>query len=148
MDLILGKFWKEHFYILYWISLIDMVWNEVSYSTLQPAWKKLWPSCVAEWDFDGFEEQTVVNVVGEIVCMDKSMGLKGDDADVEELVVEDHWELTTEELIQLLREHMTALQEDHSSEEEEESENCCTELRQRTFVVGGVKCRNLLKSIT
>ncbi|XP_043545284.1 tigger transposable element-derived protein 1-like [Chiloscyllium plagiosum] len=47
-DLNLGQYWKDHFNILHCISLIDKAWNEVSFRTLQSAWRKLWPDCEPE----------------------------------------------------------------------------------------------------
>ncbi len=58
-------------------------------------------------------------MVDEIVSICKSMGLEVDDADVQELVDEHREELTTEELVELQSEQVKAMQEDHSSGEEE-----------------------------
>lgn len=55
---------------------------------MQSAWRRIGPSCISVRDFEVFEEQTVVKVVDEIVCMDKSIGLEVDAADVKELVEE------------------------------------------------------------
>ncbi|GCC20975.1 hypothetical protein chiPu_0000147 [Chiloscyllium punctatum] len=67
-------------------GIIDKAWREVSLRTMNSAWKKLWPECVAGRDFEGFEEPPVVPV---IVSLGKSMGLEVSEEDVEELV-EDH----------------------------------------------------------
>ncbi|XP_066978517.1 tigger transposable element-derived protein 1-like isoform X3 [Macrobrachium rosenbergii] len=121
-NLTLRDFWKEHFNILHCINLIDKAWNEVSYRTLQLAWKKLWPNCVAERGFGGFEAETEVQVVDEIVSMGKSMGLEVNDADMEELVEDHREELTTEELLELQSEQVKAIHKELLLEEEEDRE--------------------------
>ncbi|XP_044137796.1 tigger transposable element-derived protein 1-like [Bufo gargarizans] len=119
-SLTLKEFWKKHFNVVHCINLIDKAWEEVTPRTLNSAWRKLWPECVAEreHDFDGSDAE----VVEEIVSMGKSMGLDVDGADVEELVEEHREELTTEELSELHGEQQRALLEEHSTEEEEERE--------------------------
>lgn len=58
----------------YWIRLhhgqISSTQNN-SASVSQLAWKKCWPSCVAELDFEGPDEKTA----NEIMSIDKSKGL-------------------------------------------------------------------------
>ncbi|KAG7157328.1 putative Tigger transposable element-derived protein 1-like 338 [Homarus americanus] len=61
-------------------------WKEVTVRCLCAAWRPLWPECVLQRDFEGFEELEEEAVVHEIVSLDNSMGLEVDDDDVEELV--------------------------------------------------------------
>uniref|UniRef100_UPI00358DE2FE tigger transposable element-derived protein 1-like n=1 Tax=Myxine glutinosa TaxID=7769 RepID=UPI00358DE2FE len=84
-ELILRDFWKDHYNILHCLRIIDKAWREVSLRTMNSAWKKLWPDCVAGRDFEGFEEP----IVPAIVALGQSMGLEVSEEDVEELV-EDH----------------------------------------------------------
>ncbi|KAG7158993.1 putative Tigger transposable element-derived protein 1-like 282 [Homarus americanus] len=58
--------------------------------------RPLWPECVLQRDFEGFEESEEEAVVHEIVALGNSMGLEVDDDDVEELVEEHSKELSTE----------------------------------------------------
>ncbi|XP_043575633.1 tigger transposable element-derived protein 1-like [Chiloscyllium plagiosum] len=88
-DLTLDQYWKDHFNILHCISLIDKAWNEVSFCTLQSAWRNLWPDCEPERDSAGLKEETSVNVVNEIVTLGQNLGLEVDEDDVAELM-EDH----------------------------------------------------------
>ncbi|XP_061625057.1 tigger transposable element-derived protein 1-like [Phyllopteryx taeniolatus] len=108
-DLTLTVFWRDHFNIFHCINIIDEAWREVSYRTLQSAWKKLWPTCVPERDFEGLDNEEAA-VVDDIVSIGKSMGLEVDRQDVEELVeeqVEDqHKELTTKDLLELQSEQV------------------------------------------
>ncbi|GCC33617.1 hypothetical protein chiPu_0012087 [Chiloscyllium punctatum] len=81
-----------------------------------PAWRKLWPECVAGRDFEGFEEPPVVPV---IVSLGKSMGLEVSEEVVEELVEDHKNEHTTEELQHLHKTQQEEVAEEMSSEEEE-----------------------------
>ena len=86
----------------------------------------LWPSVVAEYDFEGFDQTPEPPVEEEIVSIGRSMGLEVDEADVVELVEEHAEELTTEELKELQKiAHMEVMQE-LSSEEEVEEEKVLT----------------------
>ncbi|XP_028648887.1 tigger transposable element-derived protein 1-like [Erpetoichthys calabaricus] len=115
-NLTLKEFWKNHFNILNCVHLIDNAWNQVTYHTMNAGWRKLWPNCVPERDFEGFEPE----IVDEIVSLGQNMGLEVDNNDVEELVEEHSNELTTEELQHLQAEQEKNLAEDMSSEGEEE----------------------------
>ncbi|XP_026547967.1 tigger transposable element-derived protein 1-like, partial [Notechis scutatus] len=117
-SLTLREFWKNHFNIVHCLSLIDKAWEDVTYWTLNSAWKKLWPECVAERDFEGFEP----SVVDEIVSMSNSMGLEVDSDDIEELVKDHDEELTADELVALQNEQHKVLTEEQSLGEEDESE--------------------------
>ncbi|XP_060679989.1 tigger transposable element-derived protein 1-like [Hemiscyllium ocellatum] len=114
-ELTLRDFWKDHYYILHCLRIIDKAWREMSLRTRNSAWKKLWPECVAGRDFEGFEEPPVVPV---IASLGKSMGLEVSEEDVEELVEDHKNELTTEEL-QHLHKTQQEVAEEISSEEEE-----------------------------
>ncbi|XP_039608550.1 tigger transposable element-derived protein 1-like [Polypterus senegalus] len=116
MSLTLKEFLKNHFNIVHCISLIDKAWEDVTYRTLNSAWKKLWPDCVPEQDL----ERSEPSVVDEIVSIGKSMGLEVDNEDIEELVLDHKEELTTEELAELQQEQHKLLTKDQSSGEEEE----------------------------
>ena len=86
-ELTLREFWKGHFHILNAINLIDSTWNQVSYRTINSAWKKPWPECVSDRDLDGFEADSgsarhshkIVDdstIIYDIVTIGQSMGLK------------------------------------------------------------------------
>ncbi|XP_026576481.1 tigger transposable element-derived protein 1-like isoform X2 [Pseudonaja textilis] len=116
-SLTLREFWKYHFNIVHCLSLIDKAWEDVTYWTLNSAWKKLWPECVAERDFERFEP----SVVDEIVSMGNSMGLEVDSDDIEELIKDHDEELTADELVALQNEQHKVLTEEQSLGEEDES---------------------------
>ena len=78
-QLILRESWKDHFNIMNYLTLIDNTWTQVTYRTLNPALKKLWPVSVAERDFEGFEPddsafidevaaQTKTTHIGQVRC--------------------------------------------------------------------------------
>ncbi|KAG7174479.1 Carbamoyl-phosphate synthase arginine-specific small chain-like [Homarus americanus] len=86
--------------------------------------KPLWPECVLQRDFEGFEELEEEAVVHEIVALGNSMGLEvDDDDDVEELVEEHSKELSTEELLELHKEENETLKRSLTSEESGEEED-------------------------
>jgi len=60
----------------------------MTYRTMNSAWRKLWPDCVAGKDFEGFNTEDFA-VVDDIVCLGKNMGLEVNNEDMEELL-EDH----------------------------------------------------------
>ena len=72
---------------------------------MNSAWRKLYPNCVPERDFEGFEtDAPAVDVeenaiVEEIISLGKSMGLEVDSEDVEKLVQGHSTEHTTKELV-------------------------------------------------
>ncbi|XP_025099953.1 tigger transposable element-derived protein 1-like [Pomacea canaliculata] len=115
-NLTLKDFWENHFHVLNCVHLIDSAWNQVTYRTMNSGWRKLWPDCVPERDFEGFEQ----DIVDDIVSLGQSIGLEVDNDDVEELVEEHDNELTTEELQHLQAEQEKNLAENISSEREEE----------------------------
>ena len=84
------EFWKDHLNALTCINLIDNAWSPVRNRTMNSAWRKLWPGCGQEKDFQGFEidaadvEENAI--VEKIVFSGKSMGLDVDKEDVEELM--------------------------------------------------------------
>ncbi|XP_066131217.1 tigger transposable element-derived protein 1-like [Saccopteryx bilineata] len=106
-----------------------LFWKKMPKRTFitQEAWKKLWPGCVHERDFEGFEPppDDPTHVVQSFVDLGKSVGLEVSGEDVEELVDDRSEEkLTTEELQDLhLELHQTADEEVASDEEEETGEN-------------------------
>ena len=132
-QLTLRDFWKNHFNIYHCITLIDKAWNQVSYRTMNSAWRKLWPDCVTERQFEGFDSvagtSTAADVeeesredsqlIDEIVSMGQNLGLEMDSGDVEELLDEHRDELTTEELQQLQEEQKRTLTKVMSSDEDE-----------------------------
>ena len=100
--------------------MIDAAWQGVTTCTLNSAWKKLWPDCITERDFEGFDPEPGPEVVlDEIVSLGKSMGLEVDEGDIIELVQEHAEELTTEELKELQAMQQTEVLQEISSEEEE-----------------------------
>ncbi|XP_028575874.2 uncharacterized protein LOC114592144 isoform X1 [Podarcis muralis] len=117
-ELTLREFWKNRFNILHCLHLIDKAWGDVSQRTLKLAWKELWPAAVPEGVFEDVEEDAAV--VEDIVSLGKSLGLEVSREDVEELVEDHKTELTTEELQNILMEQQQAATEELSEEEEEE----------------------------
>nr|XP_053643175.1 tigger transposable element-derived protein 1-like [Cherax quadricarinatus]XP_053643176.1 tigger transposable element-derived protein 1-like [Cherax quadricarinatus]XP_053643177.1 tigger transposable element-derived protein 1-like [Cherax quadricarinatus]XP_053643178.1 tigger transposable element-derived protein 1-like [Cherax quadricarinatus] len=115
--LTLREFWEDHFSILICVNLIGKAWEGVTKRTLNSAWKKLWPQCVEERDFEvfGANPRGPMPVVESIVALGKSMGLEVSGEDVKELVEEDN-ELTTEELQDHLQQQ-EARPEETASEE-------------------------------
>ena len=121
-QLTLREFWKDHFNILSCLNLIDQAWQGITVRTLNSAWRKLWPDCIQDRDFEGFQAENVeseVHVIDEIVSLGKNLGLDVDGEDLEELVEEHTQELTTDELIQLHKEQQREVIEELSSGEEE-----------------------------
>ncbi|GCC27658.1 hypothetical protein chiPu_0006084 [Chiloscyllium punctatum] len=90
---------------------------------LQSAWKNLWLDCEPERDFEGFEEETSVNVVNGIVTLGQNMGLEVNEDDVAELVEDHRQDLSTEDLVELQQEQVKVMQQEHSGEEVEERED-------------------------
>ncbi|KAG7163043.1 Tigger transposable element-derived protein 1-like 162 [Homarus americanus] len=105
------------------IHSILTAWKEVTVRCLCAAWRPLWPECVLQRDFEGFEELEEEAVVHEIVSLGNSMGLEVDDDDVEELVEEHSKELSTEELLELHKEENETLKRSLTSEESGEEED-------------------------
>ena len=80
------------------------------------AWKKLWPECVPDRNFDEFENDTGSArhghiswddsiIIDDIVTMEQSMGLEVDADYIEELLDDQSIDLTTEEHEHLQNEH-------------------------------------------
>ncbi|XP_068247841.1 tigger transposable element-derived protein 1-like [Palaemon carinicauda] len=127
-NLILHQFWKEHFDIVICLKMIDRAWQEVSRSTLNSAWKKLWPDAASARDFKGFHadqteddfknvedpETVAQSEVAEIITFGKSMGLKVDEADIDELIEEHQEELTMDDLKELENMRVNVIQEEYS----------------------------------
>ena len=88
-ELTLRDFWKNHFNILYCIGMINKSWLQVTNRSLNSAWRKLWPDCVA--DFEGFDADEVCFTVVKLA-------MEVTNEDVEELVHNHSKELTIEEL--------------------------------------------------
>ena len=84
MQLKLREFLRDLFTILNCLSLIDNAWTQVINRTLNSAWNKLWPDCVAERDFEWFKSDDCA-LVDEVVSMGRSMELKVERKDVHEL---------------------------------------------------------------
>ncbi|KAG7157342.1 Alpha-(1 3)-fucosyltransferase C-like 4 [Homarus americanus] len=122
-DVSLKEFWKSHFNIADAVFLITSAWKEVTVRCLCAAWRPLWPECVLQRDFEGFEELEEEAVVHEIVSLGNSIGLEVDDDDVEELVEEHSKELSTEELLELHKEENETLKRSLTSEESGEEED-------------------------
>lgn len=64
---------------------------------MNTAWRKLWPECVDEIDFEGFEAEDT-DLVDDSIIIGQSMGLEVDLDDVEDLVAEYQDNLSTKEL--------------------------------------------------
>ena len=109
----------NHFNILNCLTLVDKAWQQVTYRTMNSAWRKLWPECVAGRDFDN-EDSAVID---DNVSLGKNMGLEVNNEDVEELLEDHRDELSTEELAQLQKQLQKAIVEEISSEEEEGRED-------------------------
>ncbi|KAG7166760.1 putative Tigger transposable element-derived protein 1-like 280 [Homarus americanus] len=104
------------------VEIMHPAWREVTVRCLCAAWRPLWPECVLQRDFEGFEELEEEAVVHEIVSLGNSMGLEVDD-DVEKLVEEHNKELSTEELLELHKEENETLKRSLTSEESGEEED-------------------------
>ena len=91
------KFRKVHFTITNCLILIDNAWTEVTYRTLNSAWKKHWPISVAEPVFEGFDPDDSA-LIDEDVTVGKSMGLDVESEGVHELLNSHGMELNMEEL--------------------------------------------------
>lgn len=138
-QLTLRDFWRNHFNILHCLCLIDNAWQQLTCRTLNSAWTNLWPDCVVERDFEGFETQTN-EVVNDIVSLGKIMGLEVSDDDIEELVEEHSTELSTEELKLLQKEQQKRVLQEMSSEEEEGREDVpCAFIKEMCAKWGEVK---------
>jgi hypothetical protein len=111
-QLTLLDFWKNHFNIFHCITIVDKAREQVSYRIMNSAWRKLWPECVTECDFEVFEVVATMStrasvaetptedmqLIDDIVSMGQNLGLEINNDDVEELLEEHNAELTTEEL--------------------------------------------------
>ena len=103
-QLTLRKFWKDYFNIV--ICLQVIAWEGVTRRTLNFAWKKLRPDLMLDSDFKKIDLEAETGaepaaVVNKIMSFGKSMGLKTDQGDVEELVKEHEEELSTAKLLNL-----------------------------------------------
>ncbi|XP_064089091.1 tigger transposable element-derived protein 1-like [Macrobrachium nipponense] len=110
-NLTLREFWKDHYSVYNCLNLIDKAWQGITRRTLNSAWKKLWPDCVAERDFEGFETVEKGAVEDEIVSLDMSLGLEVDTDDIEDLLTEHGQQLTTDELLELHKEQQRQVTE-------------------------------------
>ncbi|XP_069178432.1 tigger transposable element-derived protein 1-like [Procambarus clarkii] len=122
-QLTLKELWKKHFNICSALKLVDKAWQEVTVRTMISGWRKLWPECVAERDFERFQPELEVPLVEEIVSLGLQLGLELDGADVEELVEEHNEELTTDELQALQKEQQQEVAEEIYSWEKVPVEN-------------------------
>jgi len=59
-----SDFWKHHFNILHCLNLVEKAWQQV---TMNSAWRKLWPECVAGRDFEGFDNED--SLLSMILCL-------------------------------------------------------------------------------
>ena len=96
----LRELWKNHFTIRNCVNIIDNnAWSQVSNRNINSAWRKLWPGCVPERDFERFETDAPAAdenaIVEEISSLSRSMGLQVDSEDVDELVQDHITQLTT-----------------------------------------------------
>ncbi|GFT92156.1 hypothetical protein NPIL_664661 [Nephila pilipes] len=79
--------------------------------------------------------------------MCKSMNFEFYSEDVENLEENDSEDLTTEKYVHLQSEQVNFIQEDHSSEKDEDREDVSISMIKK-IVTSRMKCRHLLKSIT
>ena len=127
-QLILREVWKNHFTILNCVNFIDNARSQVSCRTMNSEWRKLWPGCVPERNFEEFETDAFAAdveenaIVKDIISLGKSMGLDIDNEDVEELVQDHSTEFTTEELVYIQNKQQKNLAEEQSSKDEEKTE--------------------------
>jgi len=84
-ELTLRDFWKHHFNILHCLTLVYKAWQQVTYRTMNSAWRKMWPECVAGRDFEGFDNEDSA-VIDDIVSLGKNTGLEVNNEEVEELL--------------------------------------------------------------
>ncbi|XP_068204478.1 tigger transposable element-derived protein 1-like isoform X2 [Palaemon carinicauda] len=116
-NLSLRAFWKDQFHIVKCLKIIDKAWEGVTTRTLNSAWKRLWPECIPEKDFEGLDPMQ--EAFDEIVSLGKTMGLEVDKADIIELLQEHSEEPTTEDLLELLKAQQQEVAEDILPEEGE-----------------------------
>ena len=118
-NLTLKDFWTNHFNILHCIRIIVFAWKAVSPITLNSAWQKLWPKVILNKDSSQESQESIVK---DIVFLGKSMGLKIDCADVEELVEDYRREFTVDELQEEHKELTVGLPSTSEKDDEEEIE--------------------------
>lgn len=107
-ELTLRDFWRNHFNIFHCIGMIHKAWLQVTNRTLNSAWRKLWPDCVA--DFEGFDaNEECFGVVNDIVALSRQIDMEVTNEDIEELVDNHNEELNTEELELLQRDRYKEL---------------------------------------
>jgi hypothetical protein len=105
--------WKENFFILEAIWLIQKSLSEVTQQQLYSAWRKMCPSCV-QGDADEDPE-----IMDEIVKTARDLELYVNEDDIEEPLMEYEDDLTTEELQEILNEEHQETQRYVSPEKEE-----------------------------
>ncbi|KAK1327297.1 hypothetical protein QTO34_014986 [Cnephaeus nilssonii] len=96
-ELILKDFWKSY-NVLAAVKNISDSWDEVKHTNLNSVWKKLCPQFVN--DFHGFED-SVEDVIKNVVELSKQLDLEVEAEDVTELLASHGEELSAEELTQL-----------------------------------------------
>ncbi|GCC38291.1 hypothetical protein chiPu_0016805 [Chiloscyllium punctatum] len=82
-----------------WLLSTAVVYSEGSSAQSRPGGN--FGQIVNLRETEGFEEETSVNVVNEIVTLGQNMGLEVDEDDVTELVEDHRQELSTEDLVEL-----------------------------------------------
>ncbi|XP_050724716.1 tigger transposable element-derived protein 1-like isoform X2 [Eriocheir sinensis] len=130
-ELTLRDVWKHHFNILHCLMLIDKAWQQVTYRSVNSAWRILWSDCVAGSDTKDFV------VIDDIVSLGKDMGLEVNREDVEELLEGHKNELSVEEMEQLQKHQQEAILEEMSSEEEEGREDVPSSLIRKICATWG-----------
>ena len=77
----LKELWKNHFIIRNCVNVIDNnARSQVSYKNINSAWRKFWPGCVPERDFERFETDAPAAdvdenaIAEEISSLGRSMG--------------------------------------------------------------------------
>ena len=65
-ELTLRNFWRNRFNIYHCITIIDKAWDQVSYRTMNSAWRKLWPHCITEREFEGFDAVVSTSTVAPV----------------------------------------------------------------------------------
>ncbi|KAK3875186.1 hypothetical protein Pcinc_019926 [Petrolisthes cinctipes] len=108
------QYWKN-FNIKKCLDNIRDAWEEVSPSTMNGVWKKIWPECI--YGFKGFPQQSILTK--EIVMLAQQAGFEEvDENDVTELLESHNEELTNEDLMELEQERA---HEDDDDDDQEES---------------------------
>lgn len=117
------QYWKD-FNIKKCLDNIRDAWDEVSPSTMNGVWRKIWPECV--YGFKGFPQQDTLTK--DIVKLAQQAGFEEvDENDVTELLESHNEELTNEDLLELEQERA------HEEDDDDQAETVPPQPKQLTL---------------